>query len=609
MAEAAESSQQVAETKVKKRKGAVLFNSALSDYEVVSRSVEERGWRVIRSEEKALQCNVHWIDTAGIQEWLPRVEPWMRINHFPGMNNALARKSRLARNMARMQRSFPKEYNFVPPTWVLPDDFASLEKRFAGEEESKMIYIVKPDHMCQGKGIFLTTELEKLRQMCALSREKDMAVVVQRYIARPMLIEGLKFDLRLYFLVSGVLGEGGEALDPRHFLFRDGLVRLCTTAYEAPTPETLDDKCMHLTNYAINKNSKDFEQPDDGDGSTGSKRSLRWFLNYIEELHGEKERAKLWIKLMGLCVKMLLMVHPTLESEYKCTFPRDLSAGQFGCRCFEVLGVDVMLDVKLKPYLIEVNHLPSFTCDSPLDEDIKYRVVNQVLDLTCRSLTGKDKKAYEDVVRERREAGELAQPGARGRGAPLSQTPPGAVSIRAEPGAAAARAEDAVSLLELESYMDFERAYPPPASAAKLTAQCETILGKVRELFRPVVAGRRPKEPEAPKPPARPGARPPLPPKEGAGAPRPSDGYGSPGDARTGSVKRSRSAPGPPRCALPPIGRGPGGYRAGSRSRSPGQRDSGDGSVDERRGAARRQRSLPPRVYVAMKSVQIGLTI
>lgn len=39
--------------------------------------------------------------------------------------------------------------------------------------------------------------------------------------------------------------------------------------------------------------------------------------------------------------------------------------------CFEVLGMDVILDHKLKPYLLEVNHSPSFTTDTPLDAAIK----------------------------------------------------------------------------------------------------------------------------------------------------------------------------------------------------------------------------------------------
>eukprot|EP00913_Durusdinium_trenchii_P010733 g10069.t1 len=85
-------------------------------------------------------------------------------------------------------------------------------------------------------------------------------------------------------------------------------------------------------------------------------------------------------------------------TEYDGAFPRDLTGGQMGCRCFELLGIDVMLDAKMKPYLIEVNHLPSFTCDSPLDEDIKQRLVQQTLDLTCGSLTGKETlEAFPDV--------------------------------------------------------------------------------------------------------------------------------------------------------------------------------------------------------------------
>jgi len=47
-------------------------------------------------------------------------------------------------------------------------------------------------------------------------------------------------------------------------------------------------------------------------------------------------------------------------------------------RCFEVLGYDIMIDSNLNPWLIEVNHLPSFGTDSVLDRDIKERLMEQV---------------------------------------------------------------------------------------------------------------------------------------------------------------------------------------------------------------------------------------
>jgi tubulin polyglutamylase TTLL6/13 len=49
--------------------------------------------------------------------------------------------------------------------------------------------------------------------------------------------------------------------------------------------------------------------------------------------------------------------------------------------CFEILGLDIILDQKLKPWLLEVNHSPSFTTDSPLDEKIKFDLISQTLKL------------------------------------------------------------------------------------------------------------------------------------------------------------------------------------------------------------------------------------
>ena len=49
--------------------------------------------------------------------------------------------------------------------------------------------------------------------------------------------------------------------------------------------------------------------------------------------------------------------------------------------CFEILGFDIMFDHKLQPWIIEVNHTPSFTADTPLDQKIKHNVVNDAIKL------------------------------------------------------------------------------------------------------------------------------------------------------------------------------------------------------------------------------------
>ena len=58
--------------------------------------------------------------------------------------------------------------------------------------------------------------------------------------------------------------------------------------------------------------------------------------------------------------------------------------------CFEVLGFDVMLDKNCEPYLLEVNHAPSFACDAQIDEAIKYDVIKDTLNLV--SITVKERQ-------------------------------------------------------------------------------------------------------------------------------------------------------------------------------------------------------------------------
>ena len=65
------------------------------------------------------------------------------------------------------------------------------------------------------------------------------------------MIDKLKFDLRIYVLLAGC--------DPlRVYLFNEGLARFATEDYEIPTRDNLENVCMHLTNYAINKDNPNF---------------------------------------------------------------------------------------------------------------------------------------------------------------------------------------------------------------------------------------------------------------------------------------------------------------------------------------------------------------
>ena len=123
---------------------------------------------------------------------------------------------------------------------------------------------------------------------------------MQRYLHKPLLIDKLKFDLRIYILLCGV--------DPlRIYFFKEGLCRLATAEYKPPRQNNLENLYMHLTNYAINKSASNYvmnkgsEQDD-----LGHKRSLTFAFKYIESLGHDVVKLKHDIKMT--IIKTLVMV-------------------------------------------------------------------------------------------------------------------------------------------------------------------------------------------------------------------------------------------------------------------------------------------------------------
>ncbi|XP_030915536.1 vacuolar protein sorting-associated protein 33B, partial [Geospiza fortis] len=140
---------------------------------------------------------------------------FQKINHFPGMIE-LCRKDLLARNLNRMLRLFPKEYNIFPRTWCLPADYGDFHA-YRSMRKART-FICKPDNSCQGRGIFITHHPEEIKH--------GERMICQQYISEPFLIDGFKFDMRIYVLVT--------SCDPlKIFLYKEGLARFATMRYIA----------------------------------------------------------------------------------------------------------------------------------------------------------------------------------------------------------------------------------------------------------------------------------------------------------------------------------------------------------------------------------------
>ena len=107
---------------------------------------------------------------------------------------------------------------------------------------------------------------------------------MQKYINNPYLVNDLKFDLRIYVVISGRLESEMTA-----FVADEGIARFCTEKYEGASADNFRNDYMHLTNYAINKNSENFEANEDSaEDDVGHKRSVSAVLKIIEEQEKEK---------------------------------------------------------------------------------------------------------------------------------------------------------------------------------------------------------------------------------------------------------------------------------------------------------------------------------
>ncbi|KAM3873739.1 tubulin polyglutamylase TTLL11 [Diretmus argenteus] len=360
----------------KKRPVTVDTSKAKTSLEALKLSIKQLKWKEFPVGRRTA-CDIYWHgvsfhDTENIVSG--------QVNKFPGMVEML-RKINLSRAVRTMQELFPEEYDFYPRSWILPEEYQQFSTQIRTVKENDAAvnptFIVKPDGGSQGDGIYLIRDASDLKLMAGSQAKQS---VVQEYIQKPLLIDKLKFDIRLYVLV--------KSLEPLEiYIAKEGLTRFCTEPYQEPSQKNLSHVFMHLTNYSLNVHSGNFVHSDSL--STGSKRTLSSVL-YRLAAKGV-DIKKVWSDIISLVIKTVIAVVPELKVQYQAGIP----PGKPGPTCFQILGFDILLMKNLKPVLLEVNSNPSMRIEheqevtpgvfeyvpSPVDEEVKVGVIRDTLRL------------------------------------------------------------------------------------------------------------------------------------------------------------------------------------------------------------------------------------
>lgn len=188
--------------------------------------------------------------------------------------------------------------------------------------------------------------------------------VIQRYVEDPLCLDGYKFDLRLYVLVTSF-----KPLEA--FIHTDGFARVSTDKYSLDRSD-VDNKYIHLTNSSIQKTnekklSKDNPLSDQSAESGGSKISLKGPQGLWARLDKKGiDSQSVWRSICILVLKSLVIVDDKMTHQ-PCNF--------------EVFGYDVLIDSKLRCWLIEVNASPSMARENSLDIRVKNGVIKDTVSL------------------------------------------------------------------------------------------------------------------------------------------------------------------------------------------------------------------------------------
>lgn len=316
--------------------------------ELAHRALEQFGWTLTTGSDWQLA----WTLDLPAADTFASAAAGRWVNHIRGIASLVV-KSHLSHTLRQAARRAADAgaaplYAFVPQTFVLPAEWDEWMRARAWEPDA--VWIQKPADLSRGRGVALVNHPSEVR---------GGNLVIQRYIAKPHLLDGYKYSLRFYVLIVSV-----EPLIA--YLFEDGFTKLASRPFSLAAADRAD-RFRHLTNPDVLR--------DDPEASGVSSRNTT-HGQYRQRLRQMGlDDAEVFARIRRAMAATLIAAQPGMRAV-------EHAAGGNGRGQFELLGVDIALDENLQPWLLECNLAPSLSveasAETPASRDesaLKHQVV------------------------------------------------------------------------------------------------------------------------------------------------------------------------------------------------------------------------------------------
>ncbi|CAD8093905.1 unnamed protein product [Paramecium primaurelia] len=389
-----------------------------NNHQLIKKLLDERQNWVQVKDPKSKKINFKWQETEKGYEYQTinqKEQPIQMLNHFE-FHSEISDKFKLAVNFkAYCDKNRLNIYDYIPTTFViectnenlkselfqfisfyrqncpqhkLPELDKTIKQYFFSYTTlydnkvnhyptlfgNENLWIFKPSNMNQGRGIHVVRSLQEVldiqskyqggykEKLLEVKRNEQNEIinkvvylntlvteqfVIQKYIEKPLLINDRKFDIRAYILLTSNL---------QIYFYREGQLRLATEKFDTK----VQSNYVHLTNNAIQ-----YTHPEYGKSEEGNQYSF----DQAQNIFKKDFRKDILGKIKTISYTAFQTVKHKINKQKRKN-------------CFEIFGMDFIIDEQYTPWLIEVNTNPSLEVTSKLLDQLFARMVNDAFRIT-----------------------------------------------------------------------------------------------------------------------------------------------------------------------------------------------------------------------------------